>query len=105
MVDKLSGFLDKRKKSKLYRQWVEKEGLPPEEIPAELQPDREGLDESGLPFEDISEGALYRGKIQRVPDKGMVVLPLRYILLAAGVAAILLVTLAIISTILAMKSC
>jgi len=105
MVDKIPGFLDKRKNAKLYRQWVEKEGLPSEEIPAELQANREGLDEASLPFEDVSEDALYRGKIQRVTDKGLVVLPLRYILLAVGVVALLLVTVAVVITILAMQSC
>jgi len=105
MVDRIPGFLYRRKNAKLYRQWVEKEGLPPDEIPAELQAKREGLDESGLPFEDISEETLYRGRIQRVTDKGLVVLPLRYILLAAGVAALLLVTVAVIVTILVMQSC
>ena len=105
MVDKIPGFLDKRKNAKLYRQWVEREGLPSEEIPAELQGRREGLDESGLPFEDVSQEALYRGKRQRETDRGLVVLPLRHILLAAGVAALLLVTVAVLSTILVMKPC
>ncbi len=105
MVDRIPGFLDRRKKAKLYRQWVDKEGLPSEEIPAELQGRREGLDESSLPFEDVSGEPQYRGKIQRVTDKGLVVLPLRYILLAVGVAALLLVTVAVVITILAMQSC
>jgi len=98
MVDKLSGFMRKRRDTKLYQQWVTRDGLPPEEVPQE--PESGGSD-----MEDMTEDDFYRAIRRENVDSKSITLPVRYILLGSGILAILLVLVAILATILAMQSC
>ena len=91
----MTSYFDKRKKQKLYQQWVDKSGLPPENIPAELsqKSDSEeimdgddGINRTGLP------GLAFRLTIRHI----------LYLLLAIGV---LLITTSVLITILIMRSC
>lgn len=99
MVDKISGFMRKRRDAKLYQQWVSRDGLPPEEVPKEPQ----SIKSDSL--EDMTEDEFYGATRQYGFDTRSITLPTRYVLLGSGLIAILLVVVAILSTVLAMKSC
>ncbi len=100
MVDKLSGFLRKKQSEKLYNQWVKMDGLPPEEVPQDEEPVKD-KSEPGLYADDD-----YYGSTSRMnPDTRFVTLPIRYLLLGAGIIALLLILTAILSTVLIMQGC
>ncbi len=100
MVDKLSGFFKKKQSGKLYNQWVKMDGLPPEEVPQDEEPARD-RSEPGLYADDD-----YYGSTSRVnPNTRFVTLPIRYLLLGAGIIALLLILTAILSTVLIMQGC
>ncbi|MFC1940214.1 hypothetical protein ACFLXO_05980 [Chloroflexota bacterium] len=106
MADKMAGLFDRRKKKKLYQQWVERDNLPPEEIPSEIMEcEEEEPDESGLPLEPASEERNYRRKMQINADRRLVSLPVRVVLLGVSFIAFLLVIIAILLTVLIMKGC
>ena len=103
MVDKLSGFIKKKRGEKLYNQWVKMNGLPPEEVPQ---------DSKTVPSADESDQEIYaadedffRSTNRYNPGTRFVSLPISYILLGAGVIAILLILTAILSTVLIMQGC
>ena len=97
MVNKISGFMRKRRDAKLYEQWVTRDGLPPEEVPQEPQ----SIKSDSL--EDMDEDVFYGATGRYSLDPRSITLPIRYVLLGAGLIAILLVVVAILSTILVMK--
>jgi len=111
MVDKVSGFLQSRRKTKLYQQWVKLGGLPPEDVPQDVitskreRPSGWSADELGSSMNDVAEEDVYRTLRRRDADSGLVPLPVRYILLGGGLITLLLVILAVVSTILIMRSC
>jgi len=103
MVDKLSGFIKKRRSEKLYKQWVRMDGLPPEDVPQDSSSVRsadESRDLGYMPEEDFY-GATRRQNL----DTRLVTVPIRYILLGSGLIAILLIVTAILSTVLVMRGC
>ena len=87
------------------------DGLPAEEVPPDLltgrqeRPYEQSFDKSDLSPEDVPEEALYQATRQREVNSGQVVLPIRYILLGGSAIALLLVIVAVLLTILVMKSC
>ena len=83
-----------KSKQKLYRQWVERAGLPPEESMQE--PDSAAEDTA------IEEVPKYTAPIEI--DKGMVRLPIRYLLLLLSIIVLLLVALSVVVTILITRS-
>lgn len=103
MVDKISGFMRKRRSNKLYKQWVMRDGLPPEEVPQDAQSIK-SADESG-DLEYMPEGDFYGTTRRQNLDPRFVTLPIRYVLLGSGLIAFLLVVVAILLTILIMQSC
>ena len=86
MSGSIFGYLQRKKATRLYQQWVDKEGLPPEEIPHE-----ETYETGTTRVQDI--------------DRGLILLPVRFILLGGSLIALLLIMVAILSTILLMQSC
>jgi hypothetical protein len=92
----MTSYFDKRKKQKLYRQWVEKSGLPPESVPADSEqesvPD-ETMDENG--------GTRRAGVLSNVSIR----LTMRHILYFLLIIAVLLVATASLATVLIMRSC
>jgi hypothetical protein len=95
---------------RLQEYWLEKDLLGEEDIAAGPQGD--GGEKGGRPLEEGP--ALPRGKPLRRKvagpalagwGSGPVWLPLRYVLGAAGLVALLLVVVAILSTVLVMQSC
>ena len=99
MVNKLSGFMKKRRESRLYEQWVTRDGLPPEEVPQ----DPEAIGSADI--EDMADDDYYEAIRRQSTDARSITLPIRYVLLVAGILALLLVMVAILSTVLAMQSC
>jgi hypothetical protein len=100
MVDKLSGFIKKKQSEKLYNQWVKMNGLPPEEIPQEEEQAENSDTELYTRDNDY-----YQSSNRFNPDTRFVTLPIRYILMGAGVIALLLILTAILSTVLIMQGC
>lgn len=87
-----------RKKQKLYQQWVENSGLPPEEVPSGIE-DEEELEATFLEKNEnrfrwlgVRGGITFR-------------LTLRHILYLLGTSAGLLIITICLATILIMRSC
>jgi hypothetical protein len=102
----MANFFQKRSREKLYKQWVEKEGLSPEDLPADLKKDARHSTEADEKLSNkISPHREYR------PDMGLQVnsifssISVRFILAMAVVIIILLVALAVVSTVLIMRGC
>jgi hypothetical protein len=93
----MSGLFDKRKKRKLYEQWVEKSGLPEENIPDELRQDHENIEEPEF------EGS----QTQRTYGQRSFVIHLetRHLLILGLVIVFLLVLSSTLATVLIMQSC
>ena len=92
----MTSYFDKRKKQKLYRQWVEKSGLPQESIPSELGEKvdfGESVDETSEKRRlGIQSGLTFR-------------LTMRHLLYLVLTIIVLLLTTASLATILIMRSC
>ena len=97
-------YFERRKKVKLFQQWVNKADLPPEEIPPEVL-NGESAKETDMAHDDIThqEFSGYPSPISI--DRGVVRLPLRYVLLGLSVIALLLVTTTLLLTVLIFQSC
>jgi hypothetical protein len=91
----MTSYFDKRRKQKLYQQWVEKSGLPPESVPAEPErtSDLEPMDDNG--------GMRRPGILTNVNLR----LTMRHILYLLLIVAVLLVATASLATVLIMHSC
>jgi hypothetical protein len=92
----MTSYFDKKKKQKLYRQWVEKSGLPPENIPAEIE------GKSDL-YEPV-DGSI--GERQPGIQRGLTFhLTMRHLLYLVLITVVLLISTATLATILIMRSC
>jgi len=92
----MTSYFDKRKKQKLYKQWVEKSGLPPENIPDELE-------EKGDLYESVDRNSIERRPgIQSGPTFQLTIRLLVYLVL---IIVVLLITTVILATALIMRSC
>jgi hypothetical protein len=91
-------FFNKQKKRKLYQQWVDKSGLPPESIPRELEPD--GIESEGLQNEEDFYEPAPRGRSTFV-----VHLTMRHLQILLLIIAVLLIFSAVMTTALIMSSC
>ena len=98
MVNKLSGFMKKRRESRLYEQWVTRDGLPPDEVPQEPQ------SIGSTDMEDMTEDNFYGAFRGQSLDPKSITLPVRYVLIGLGIMAVLLVVVAILATVIAMGS-
>jgi hypothetical protein len=92
----MTSYFDKRKRQKLYKQWVEKSGLPPESVPGEL----EGKSDFYEPVDGSSEKR--RPGIQ----SGLTFhLTMRHLLYLVIIIIVLLITTASLATVLITRSC
>jgi hypothetical protein len=89
----------RRKKQKLFQQWVEKAELPQGEIPPELLNEHSeteaGVGAGDMPNEDAR---IYTTSVEL--DRGMVRLPFRYVIIGLSIIAFLLILSAVLVTIL-----
>ena len=98
----MQNFLNKRRRRKLYDQWVNSSGLPPEEIPPDLKEALPTADTPGEeydePEEDYTPGAPYR-------RSGYISVPWRQVVYVVLIILVLVIVTAILSTVLIMQSC
>jgi hypothetical protein len=95
-------YLQRKRKERLYTQWVERSGLPPKEVPSDL------LGEQPADETELASGEIPREKLPEYTaladiDSGIVRLPIRYILFGLSIIAFLLVALSVLITILIMR--
>ena len=93
----MRNFLDKRRRRKLYDQWVNTSGLPADEIPPELR-DSEPYDEDT----EITDES-----VRSVRSRSSSYLPVKwqYVLYVSLIIVVLVIVTSILATILAMQSC
>ena len=95
-------YIQRRSKERLVNQWVKQAGLPPEEVTPELLGEQftkeTGLAGGGIPREQLP----YYAAMTDI-DRGMVRLPIRYVIFGLSIIAFLLVTLSVLITILIMR--
>ena len=93
----MKDYIDKRKKQKLYQQWVEKSGLPPESVPGHIEQQ-----------EEISEPVEEGGGGLRLPvirSEFNFRLTLRHLLYLLLIIVVLLISTVSLATVLIMRSC
>ena len=91
-------FFNRQKKRKLYQQWVDKSGLPPDSIPRELEPD-------GVESEDLSTEDDFYEPTPRGRSTFVVHLTMRHLQILLLIIAVLLIFSAVMTTALIMSSC
>ncbi len=92
---------EKRKQS-LVNQWVKQSALPPEEVTPEMLGEKP-TKETGLASDDIPREQMPYYAAMTDIDRGMVRLPIRYVIFGLSIIAFLLVALSILITILIMR--
>jgi hypothetical protein len=92
----MTSYFDKRRKQKLYQQWVEKSGLPPDSVPGDLK--QEG---------DLYEPADEEGEERRPGVRSGLTfqLTMRHLLYLLLIIVVLLISTASLATVLIMRSC
>ena len=104
----MTGFWEKRRKIKLYNQWIRQGELRPEDIPEELQPGKKKRDE-GNPVVNMAQES-DNGRDEKINgevgfDNKTVFIPIRYVLYIGLLIVLLAVALAVVFTILILSSC
>ena len=102
----MANFFRKRSREKLYKQWVEKEGLSPEDLPADLKKDRQRSAEINENSDnETSPLGEYRPKMGLQIESIFSSISIRLVLVMALISDILLVALSVVSTVLIMRGC
>ena len=96
-------YIQRKRKERLVDQWVKQAELPPEEVTPDLLGE-EPTEETGLAGDDIPREQLPYYAAMADIDRGMVRLPIRYVLIGLSIIGVLLVTLSVVITILIMRS-
>ena len=92
-------YLQRKRKERLYTQWVEKSELAPEQIPPDVLGVQQA-EETELAAEDIRREGVQGYTASVDVDRGMVRIPIRYVFISLAVIAALLVALSVLITIL-----
>jgi hypothetical protein len=100
----MAGFFRKLSREKLYRQWVDKEGLSPDDLPEDLKKTKGDSAE----IEDDSAGEIsppreYGPRIRRQVDDLSMAINTRFIIIMALIIAVLLVAVSVLATVLIMR--
>jgi hypothetical protein len=102
----MTDFFKKKAREKLYKQWVEKEGLSPEDLPADIKKDERNIKEAG---DKADNETRFQGKSGQNTGQQLERLftatSLRFIFIMAIIIVALLVALSVLSTILVMRGC
>ena len=101
----MTNFFKKHGRDKLYRQWVEKAGLSPEDLPPDMKKDTgettEFEDDSG---EDVFPHRGLQGGTGR--SNGIItIVSGRLIIIMGLIIVVLLVLVSVLSTVLALRGC
>ena len=100
------GFLRNWQRGRLYKQWVDKEGLSPEDLPADLKKDkRDSVETNDNSNYEISPAGEFRPRMGQQVDSLFTSTNVRFILIMALIIVVLLVTLSVLLTILVMRGC
>ena len=94
----LKDYLNKRKQSKLYKQWVNQSRLPTEEIPTELSNTQGKISSQSANMEALDVDTPYSTR------RGMISLPIKYLILMILLIAILLVAVSVVTTLMIARS-
>ena len=92
-------FLQTRRNNKLYNQWIKYAGLPPEEVPSD-SPDEQSVKETGLANNNLPRERIPEYTATIGINRGMVHLPVRYVLLGLSVVVLLIVAFSVVTTVL-----
>ena len=102
----MTNFFRKRGREKLYKQWVEKEGLSPEDLPADLNKAAgESTETDENPVNEVIPHREYRPRTGLQIDSIFSSISARFLLVMALIIVILLVALSVVSTVLIMRGC
>ena len=108
MAGKIFDYIQRRNKERLYKQWVESDGLSPNDVPQDIPGNKKGrlsrqsAKDISYSSEDIQSEEVSRIRPQDLSG-GLVLVPTRYIWLAASIIATLLIALSVVVTILVMR--
>ena len=108
MIGKIFDFMKRRNQARLYKQWVESDSLPPNDIPQYIKKNkneklsRQPAREISYSPEDTPSEEVSRIKPQDLSG-GLLLVPTRYVWLAASIIAALLIALSVVVTILVMR--
>jgi uncharacterized membrane protein len=104
LEDMMAGFFKKLGREKLYRQWVDKEGLSPDNLPEELKKSKrasaEVADDS---VDEVSPRREHGPGIRRKADDFSSVINTRFIFIIALIIMVLLVVVSVLATVLIMR--
>ena len=102
----MTNFFRKLSREKLYKQWVEKEGLSPEDLPADLKKDgRDSIETNDNSVYEVSHSREFRPKIGQQIGSIFTSTSTRFLLIMALIIVVLLVALLVLLTILIMRGC
>ena len=103
MSGRITRYLQRKRKQRLFNQWVEKGELSSEEVPADLL-DEKPAGQADLAADDIAHERLTGYTTLKDIDRGMIRVPIRYVLIMLSIIASLLVVLSVLLTILIMRT-
>jgi hypothetical protein len=92
----LKDYINRRKQSKLFKQWVQQSGLPAEEIPPDLRDDQEKTSRQAVKMEATDTSYSIK--------REMISIPVKYLLFIILLIAALLVALSVVTTLLLTSS-
>jgi len=110
MVGKIPDFMQRRNRERLYKQWMESDGLSLKDVPGDMLRSEKGrlsepdVDESDFTSEDESWEKV--SKIVRPQSLGgrVLLVPTRYVWLTIFIILSLIVALSVVATILVLRS-
>ena len=95
-------YIQRKRKERLVDQWVKQAGLPPEEVTPELLGEQ-SAEETKLASDDVPRKRLPYYAAMTDIDRGMVRLPIRYVVYGLAIIAVLLIALSVVITALIMR--
>ena len=102
----MTNFFRKLSREKLYKQWVEKEGLSPDDLPADRKKDeRDSIETNNNSVYEVSPGREFRPKMGQQIDSIFTSTSIPFILIIALIIIVLLVAVSVLLTILIMRGC
>jgi hypothetical protein len=100
----MAGFFRKFGREKLYKQWVDKEGLSPDDLPPDLKKD---IGDSVEVDNDLDDGVVprreFRPGMGRQADNISSSISMRFVFIMALVIVVLLVIVSVLATVLIMR--
>ena len=102
----MTNFFRKLSREKLYKQWVKKEGLSPEDLPADLKKDeRDTIERNNDSAYQPVSGERYQPKVGQQIDSIFSSIGIRFILIMALIIVVLLVAFSVLLTVFIMRGC